>query len=202
MVKTINHLMGPMARRVRLMVSRGVIAVVNDALKEQGVQVSLLAEEVRDCERYQEYGFTSVPLPGAEAITVCVGGSRDHAVVIATGDRRYRLKGLQGGEVALYDDQGQAIKLGRNKEITVTGCDKLTAVVAVETKITCPTVIAVASAKVRLETPLLEVTGEIKDRCDSDGKSMESMRTTYDSHTHLENNVNGGSTNAPNQTMG
>lgn len=186
MVKTINRMVDPIARRVRLMVSRGVIGVVNDALKEQGVQVALLADEVRDCERYQEYGFTSVPLPGAEAITVCVGGSRDHGVVIATGDRRYRLKGLQGGEVAIYTDEGDHIKLGRGR------------VIEVETT----TLLVKASTKVRMETPFFEVTGEIKDRCDADGKSMESMRTTYDPHTHPENNVNGGSTNAPNQTMG
>jgi len=154
--------------------------------RSKGCRLSLLAEEVRDCERYQEYGFTSVPLPGAEAITVCVGGSRDHGVVIATGDRRYRLKGLQGGEVALYTNEGDHIKLGRGR------------IIEVETE----TFLVKASTKVRFETPLLEGTGEIEDRCDTDGKSMESMRTTYDSHTHPENNVNGGSTNAPNQTMG
>ena len=186
MVKLINKLTGPLARRVRLMVSRGVIGAVNDALKEQGVQVALLADEVRDCERYQEYGFTSVPQAGAEAITVFVGGSRDHGVVIATGDRRYRLKGLAVGEVSLYTDEGDHIKLGRGR------------VIEVETT----TLLVKAATKVRMETPLLEVTGEIKDRCDTDGKSMESMRTTYDSHTHLENNLTGGSTNAPNQTMG
>lgn len=192
MVKIINKLTAPLARRVRLMVSRGVIGVVNDALKEQGVQVALLADEVRDCERYQEYGFTSVPLAGAEAITVCVGGSRDHGVVIATGDRRYRLKGLQGGEVALYTDEGDYIKLGRGRVVEVV----------------TETFLVKASTKVRFETPLVEATehiqavGEITDRRDADGRSMESMRSTYDTHTHPENNVNGGSTNAPNQKMG
>lgn len=199
-MKTINKLTAPLARRVRLMVSRGVIGVVNDALKEQGVQVALLADEVRDCERYQEYGFTSVPLPGAEAITVCVGGSRDHGVVIATGDRRFRLKGLAAGEVALYDDQGQAIVLGRNKAISITGCDTLTAEVGVQTTIICPMIVAVASSKIRLETPVLEVTGDIKDRCDSTGVSMAAMRTTYNAHVHPEND-NGGPTGAPTESM-
>lgn len=186
MVKTINMLIAPLARRVRLTVSRCVITAVNDSLKEQGVQMALLDGEVRDGERYQEYGFTSVPHGQAEGIAVFIGGCRDHGVVIATGDRRYRLKGLQGGEVAIYTDEGDHIKLGRGR------------VIEVETT----TLLVKASTKVRMVTPFFEVTGEIKDRCDADGKSMESMRTTYDPHTHPENNVNGGSTNAPNQTMG
>lgn len=183
--KTVNHLIAPLARRVRLTVSRCVITAVNDTLKEQGVQITLLDGEVRDCERYQEYGFTSVPQTQAEGVAVFVGGCRDHGLVIATGDRRYRLKGLAAGEVALYTDEGDFIKLGRNH------------VVEVQTM----TLLVKAATKARMETPLLEVTGEIKDRCDADGRSMEQMRTTYDSHTHPEND-NGGPTGSPNQSMG
>jgi hypothetical protein len=37
---------------------------------------------------------------------------------------------------------------------------------------------------VRIDAPLLECTGQIKDLCDSSGATMESMRTTYNGHTH------------------
>lgn len=64
-----------------------------------------------------------------------------------------------------------------------------------------PTATVQAATKVRLETPLLEVTGDIKDKCDSSGKTMSGMRTTYNSHNHNENNTVGGPTNLPNQAM-
>lgn len=109
-----------------MMVGRAVINLVNDSLKMQELQVTLLADEVRaDVERFQEYGLTSHPIPGSEAVMVCVGGARDHGIVIAVDDRRYRLKALEQGEVALYDDQGQAVHLKRDKTIHVYGCSNV-----------------------------------------------------------------------------
>jgi phage baseplate assembly protein V len=120
MIRTIKKIVAPMQRRVRLMIGRGIITLVNDATKEQSVQVNLLEGEVHDhVERYQEYGFSSVPHTGAEAITVSVGGNRGHSVVIATGDRRYRMKNLGAGEVAIYDDLEQSVHLKRDG-ITLT----------------------------------------------------------------------------------
>lgn len=148
MVRTFNKLIQPYARRIRLTVSRGIVRLVNDALKLQEVQIALLADETSDqVERFQNYGITSVPLSGAEGVFLSVGGSRDHGVIIAIDDRRYRLKGLQPGEVALYDDQGQVIKLKRGKAIEITGCDTLTATCAVS---------------VTLDTPLLTCTGNLQ----------------------------------------
>ena len=50
----------------------------------------------------QNYGLTSHPPKGAEALLVALGGQRQHAVVIAVEDRRYRVTDLGEGEVALY----------------------------------------------------------------------------------------------------
>jgi len=50
-----------------------------------------------------------------------------------------------------------------------------------------------------METDQLEVTGEIKDHCDTDGRTMDEMRTIYDSHTHPGDS--GGTTGVPNQGM-
>lgn len=93
----------PLARRIRLMAARAILTLIDDATKMQGLQVKLLDGEVcNNVDRVQNYGFTSVPLPGAEGIYLALGGSRDHGVVIVSDDRRYRIKGLQGGEVAIY----------------------------------------------------------------------------------------------------
>lgn len=139
-MKGFDRLLGPLKRRIMLMIGRSVVALVNDGLKLQGLQLTLLADEVRDdVERFQNYGFTSHPHPGAEAIAACVAGNRDHVVVLAVDDRRYRLQPLEQGEVAIYTDEGDKIVLQRGGTIEVT-----------------------ASTAVRLVTPLVECTGDLQ----------------------------------------
>lgn len=180
-------MLGPMLRRLRLAVGRAVVTLVNDGLKLQGVQVALLADEVRDSvERFQNYGLTSHPHAGAEAIVVSVGGNRNHPVVICVDDRRYRLKSLAPGEVALYSDEGDWVWFKRGRTIEINTVN----------------LVVKASGTARFETPTLEVTGEIKDRCDADGQTMESMRSTYDTHTHSGVQPGGSNTGTPNETMG
>ncbi len=134
------------------MASRGVVSVINAALRMQGLQVRLLAGEVKDgLEHFEPYGFTAHPHAGAEAIVLFLGGDRSHGIVLATPDRRYRLKGLQAGEVALYDDLDHVVKLGRTGIEIDGGGHTL--------KITNAPI-------VRFETPLLEVTGDIQAHCD------------------------------------
>lgn len=105
---TFGRWIGPLKRRVLLMVSRAVVELVDDARRLQTLQVTGYASEVLDgAERFQQYGFTSVPHPEAEAVVLAVGGERQHPIVIAVEDRRYRLVGLEDGEVALYTDEDE-----------------------------------------------------------------------------------------------
>ena len=58
----------------------------------QTVQVVGLPDEIIDgAERFQMYGITSHPLPGADALVLAVGGIRQHPVILID-DRRYRVK--------------------------------------------------------------------------------------------------------------
>lgn len=105
----------PLANRAKLMVCRAILKMVDDAAGLQTVQVKALEGDLRDgAERFQQYGFSSHPLVGAEGVALAVGGATNHTVIIAIDDRRYRVKGLTGGEVAIYDDQGQTIVLKRS----------------------------------------------------------------------------------------
>lgn len=120
----INRLIAPLGARIRMMVGRAVLRAVDDAKTAQALQLDLLDGEAQDgVERFQNYGLTSHPHPGAEALAVFVGGLRSHAVVIAVEDRRFRLLALEQGEVALYDDQGQMVKLARDGIDVVTEQD-------------------------------------------------------------------------------
>lgn len=115
-----NRLIQPVKDRIMLMAARGVLKKTNDAGGLQTAQVGLLEDELRDkLERAQDYGFTSNPLPGAEATVLFLGGNRDHGIIIKMDDRRFRLKNLKGGEVALYTDEGDFIHFKRDRNIEV-----------------------------------------------------------------------------------
>lgn len=104
------------AKRTMNMIVRGIVTLVDDARKLQSLQVETLEGELSDeAERFQQYGFSSVPFEEAEAIVLFPAGTRSHAVVIAVDDRRHRPTGLEPGESVLYDDQGQFIRIFRDR---------------------------------------------------------------------------------------
>jgi phage baseplate assembly protein V len=112
--------------RLQNLVSRAVVRRVDDASGLQLHQFALLADETREgVERVQNYGFTSVPLEGAEAVVLFVGGFRDHGLAVAVDDRRHRLKGLQPGEVAIYTDEGDSVVIRRGGTVEVTAATKV-----------------------------------------------------------------------------
>jgi phage baseplate assembly protein V len=151
-------------RRVAMLVTRGRMAVADDKKKLQQVQVELLADESKDgVERFQQYGFTSVPLEGAEALAVFLGGGRDHAVVVAIDDRRHRLTDLKPGDVAIYNDTGAKIVIGRDRTITID-CDKRheesSEEVTIKTKtfrVECETLELTASSSIKVTSPSVDV---------------------------------------------
>lgn len=99
-------------------------------------------EAAADIEHFEPYGFTSRVHPPnqqggkkrkAEAIVLNLGDNASHGVVIVIADRRYRLKGLKNGEVAIFDDQGQKVHITRDgvviktpKKVDVTADDDVT----------------------------------------------------------------------------
>lgn len=103
-----------LARRITNMLSRGVVTLANAAGKMQTLQVALLDDESKDgVEHFEPYGLTSCPKPGAEVLAAFLDGDRSHGVAIVAADRRYRVKDLKAGEVAIYDDLGHIITLTR-----------------------------------------------------------------------------------------
>ena len=108
----LSKLLAPLRNRIANMVARAVVQLVDDGEGVQVVQLSVLDGETRDgVERLQNYGFTSVPKSGAEAAVVFVGGRREHGLVVAVDDRRYRISGLTAGETCVYDATGSKVTL-------------------------------------------------------------------------------------------
>lgn len=122
----VHAAIAPVRKRIEGMVQRAVLQLVDDSQKMQEVQFKGIAGEVRDkCERPQQYGFTGVPLEGAEAFVIFVAGNRAHPLVLSVDDRRYRLKNLQPGEVAMYTDQGDYVLIKRGGTAEVKAATKL-----------------------------------------------------------------------------
>ncbi len=93
-----------LSRRIRLLVSRAVLrADADDDHALQRVDLAVLADEERTAvPRVQQYGLTSRPPEGSEAVVVAVGGVREQLVAIAVDKTSDRPTGLNSGEVALW----------------------------------------------------------------------------------------------------
>lgn len=122
----ITDMLKPIRNRVYTMITRAVIETANDAGGMQLLKLALLAgENDDDVERFQNFGFTSVPPDGSEALALAVGGNREHLIVIAADDRRVRIKGLEKGESAFYNDKGDKIVIKANGDIELTNSNDL-----------------------------------------------------------------------------
>lgn len=117
----LQRLLDPLRRRIATMVGRCILHAVNAGTGIQTVRVQVLADEVMDgVEHLEPYGFTSHPLAGAEGVLLNVAGQRGAAVAVCLGNRAFRLRELESGEVALYTDEGDSLvfKRGRHVELT------------------------------------------------------------------------------------
>lgn len=163
----------------------------------QALQLLATKREILNgVERFQNYGFTAKPHAGAEGVVVFVGGNRDHGLCIAVDDRRYRLTGLEDGEVAIYTDEGDKIHLKRNNVIEV---ETQTFRVNAGTVVEINTPLFVVDAPLATFSGDVQADGEILDNAAGAGLTMTNMRSIYNTHTHPQSG--GGTTSAPNQDM-
>ena len=176
--------------KVRMMLGRGVLNLVNDAAKMQTVQVSCMAgETLDDVERPQPYGLTSNPLPGAEAFMAFLGGDRSHGVALVIDDRRYRLKPLGDGEVALYSHEGHNVTL-KNGRVVEVNCDTLTVNADTEVSINTPSFKLDADSAL-LDVPLLSVLGVLQADADIVANfsatpiSVSVIKAFFNVHAHV-----------------
>lgn len=172
--------------------TRAVLRSMVTTTRVQRVNAEALAgETLQDVELMQQFGFTSAPPEGTQLILIPLGGRTSAGVVVATEHGSYRFKVDAQGEAALYNQWGDLIHLKQDRSIRV-----------------------VADLKVRLETPLAEITGELNvtgnitsgaditaagNVADQGGaKTMAGMRTVYNGHTQA---VSGGVAQAPGSAM-
>lgn len=191
------------ARQIRMVAARCIVHLIDDAGGLQELQVELLAGEARRIQSMGHYGLASHPRRGAEGLVLFVGAQRSHGVVIAVEDRRYRLRGLAEGEVALYTDEGDAVHLKRGGLIEVVAgaqVDVKAPIVTIEGDVTIDGNLAVDGQLVATGQALIEGALVAQGGVADSVGSMAAMRATYNGHTHVSNGP-GAPTNTPIPTM-
>jgi phage baseplate assembly protein V len=112
--------MDPLRRALRTpqqklsnLAARAQILTVDDSRPIQLVQLLGLEGELRGpVERFQQYGLTSVPNPGAfPGMLLCPQGDRLQGILIVCDDGRSRPRSLSAGDVCLYDSRGNRVHL-------------------------------------------------------------------------------------------
>lgn len=108
--------------RVDGMIARAVISRVNDALKTQRVQITILKGEVEDnVEHVQPLGLSFTPPADAEVLALAVAGDRAHTVAICasapgsrpTGNSEAETGGLYSkAEWRVFIDKDGVVHLG------------------------------------------------------------------------------------------
>ncbi|MFM0689230.1 phage baseplate assembly protein V [Paraburkholderia strydomiana] len=180
------HELNRLGRRILLLMARGAIALVDDTKGVQTLQVRLNALElIPDVPRYAEYGFTSNPPEGTQALIAFKNGDRNDGFVIATSNAKYRMKPLATGEVAIHDSRGQSVYLTEAGIVVDGGGNPITFT-------NTPEVIA--------DTPLLKCKGDILDNYETNTRTVAGMRQVANSHTHPILNIQTGGSNISTQT--
>lgn len=185
---SLDQLYKELKHKVIMMIATAVIQGIKDDEDIQKNQVSILLNDTHGgYDRYQEYGFSSVPLVGCQAVVACVGGARNHGLIIACDDPRYRPKDLEPGEVIVYNDKGDYVKFKTDRTIEVK-C-------GTEVKVDCPTTRLTGNLIVEGN---ITAEGDIKDKSETNSYNMRTMRTAFNTHTHSET---GSVTDVPTELM-
>lgn len=202
--------------RIRNLFGRGRITLVDDSGPVQIVQLRMNGLEVPTGRfRVPEFGFSSNPPEGSDALALHVAGDRSAGAVIGTNHQESRPRGLAPGESILYSEDGKRVYLTASGGIVVeaNGQDVVVndaANITLNCSGDCTMNIGgkldvVAPGGVTFTTPLVGSTGNMQDNTGTNSETMKGMRELYDTHTHNVQEVQGGdstiTSNVPNQQM-
>ncbi|MBV7315442.1 phage baseplate assembly protein V [Shewanella sp. NIFS-20-20] len=193
----IDRLLAPIRRRITGMLTRAIVTDLVEDLQRQNLQVKMHADESADnIERFQNYGISSVPPAGSEAILAALGGSLSGLVAIAVEDKKYRPKG-ESGDVFLYHLEGHKIRLTKDGKILVTATDVIFEVANSFTIISPETLIQGplhVTGGISTDLGIYAVSGITSDSVVT-GSDLSANNISYLGHTH--NDAEGRPTTTP-----
>ena len=182
-------LLAPLQKKIYLLVGRAILTAIDNSGKTQTLQVSALSgETITDIERFQNYGFESTPVAGAEVANIFLNGNRDNGIAVSVHDKRYRPT-LGSGEVAIYNkESGHIITLKTGGILEVLTPTEIKAD-TVTMNLTATDIMNLAGAT---NVNIGDVVGVLQKLVNKLGMDV------YNTHTHPET---GGNTGVPNQAM-
>lgn len=191
MMRVLEQALRPIRTALRNLIARGELTLCTDG-PVQTVQVEVLAGEIRDLvQRIQQYGMTSVPLPGAyPVVLLCPGGERTAALALAVDDIRHRPTGGDPGDVTWYDSRGNQVRF-RDGLLEIVAVAELAITAAAGAQITVTGDVTLeASGAVKVVSPDVQLgTGTLQTFCN------EAFAALYTAHEHP--NGGGGSPTGP-----
>lgn len=181
-----NDALTRLYRRITMLVGIGrTTGVMNDDGTTQQLQYKTPFDVRGSTLRMTEFGFSSGLPAGSDVLILSLGGDRSSQVIVATNHGSTRYGNLNPGETVIYDAQGKSVLLGKERLTVKCAGQDIEVLEAQNATIT-------ASVKVRLETPLVESTGDFVDNCDTNSVSLKALRDAYNAHGHDVKNVQGG----------
>lgn len=173
------------------MLARAVVRMITDSGGRQTAQVEATKGElISGMERMQEYGMSSYPpTEGTDCLVAFLGGNREQGMIIVAENRKFRIKGLEQGEVAIFDDLGNVVHLQR-EQVLVKAVTKA--------KVVAPVIEAesLTQAKISAGQSSIDITPS--------GVAINSPRLTHNgrnigaTHTHSGVQIGSASTGMPN----
>lgn len=145
-----------LARRIRMQMAPAIIRASDDTGPIHRAQIAIngTPEVLEGVPLMQFYGVNALPPIGSDAVALFLAGDRSHPVMLGTNNQKFRPRNWKPGEVGHYTDEGDLIKLARNKQIQVKAGEKFN----VDTKAAT----VKGSDSVTLDTPLATATKDIK----------------------------------------
>ena len=125
--QALRSLHSPSPAHCRNTLGRAILTKVDDTKAAQYHQVESHNTEIRDnLQRLGNFGFGSVPLPGASAVILWPTGHRGYGVVVGLEDGRYRVTGHQPGESSpVYRRRRESGWLSRDRAEIGRGAPRL-----------------------------------------------------------------------------
>lgn len=194
------------------MIAFGRITFVDDSGPVQLIQVKFpgaLAPRIVDkIPRVQDYGFSSNPPIGSEAVVVSLQGDPSKGVAVGTNNQKLRRTSLLSGESVMYDNAGQYIYISANgifihahdTPVTIDGASEILATSEGPMTITAQGVVtlnAPAGAVINGNVQILGnlgVTGDIVDLSGTNTVPVGELRTKYNAHAHTGVQTGSGTT--------
>lgn len=180
-----NEYFRELSTRVAMMLGLGKVTRTQDNGKVQTLQYQTAFEVRDDTYRMSDFGFSSALPAGSDVLIGYLGGSRSNAVIFASNHAGSRHQGLNPGESVLYNQWGLHILMtekgivieANGQDVTINNADKAT---------------INAKTEVRINSPLLKVSGDIIDNCESNSSTMKQLRDSYNRHSHVVEQVEPG----------